>query len=391
MASLTLDWIQLASALGALHGVLLAGVLFVQRRNRTANRLLSGLVAACTLYLASTVYYSTPLFRAYPYFFGISYPVTWLFGPFVFLYARAAGDRSWRFRSSDLAHFVLPAIALLVALPYILLSGPEKLAVLDAWTSHGEPAHIAIFDLTKYASGLGYSVATLLFLRRHRQHILDSYSNLGSVNLAWLGWLSASAMAIWILAAGVLVSNAPVHIREEHVSLAIALLVYAIGYMGLRQPEVFRYVTSEFPVMRAAPRAVEVDTTPDVEPPRYGRSGMSGVEAARLQAALLHIMDTGEPWKDSELTLADLSSRLDTTPHKLSEVLNAQVGQTFHDFVNGYRVREVQRRIAGGDASRLKVLALALDAGFASKSTFNQAFKKHTSQTPSAFRQAIGA
>jgi AraC-like DNA-binding protein len=36
------------------------------------------------------------------------------------------------------------------------------------------------------------------------------------------------------------------------------------------------------------------------------------------------------------------------------------------------------------------MLALAMDAGFASKSTFNQAFKKHTAQTPSGFRQAVG-
>ena len=34
---------------------------------------------------------------------------------------------------------------------------------------------------------------------------------------------------------------------------------------------------------------------------------------------------------------------------------------------------------------------LAMDAGFASKSTFNEVFKKHTSQTPSDFRQAAGA
>jgi AraC-like DNA-binding protein len=53
--------------------------------------------------------------------------------------------------------------------------------------------------------------------------------------------------------------------------------------------------------------------------------------------------------------------------------------------VNGYRVREVQRRIKAGDARALKMLALALDAGFASKSTFNQSFKKHTGQTPSVF------
>jgi AraC-like DNA-binding protein len=72
-------------------------------------------------------------------------------------------------------------------------------------------------------------------------------------------------------------------------------------------------------------------------------------------------------------------------------VLNSQIGQTLYDFVNGYRVREVQRRIRAGEARTLKMLALALDAGFASKSTFNQAFKKHTTQTPSDFRQAVGA
>jgi AraC-like DNA-binding protein len=102
-------------------------------------------------------------------------------------------------------------------------------------------------------------------------------------------------------------------------------------------------------------------------------------------------MDKERPWRDSELTLADLAASLDTSPHKLSEVLNSLIGQTFYDFVNGYRVREVQRRIQAGEARAFKILALAMDAGFASKSTFNQAFKKHTSQTPSDFRQAVGA
>jgi AraC-like DNA-binding protein len=58
--------------------------------------------------------------------------------------------------------------------------------------------------------------------------------------------------------------------------------------------------------------------------------------------------------------------------------------------VNGYRVREVQRRIAAGEARTQKMLSLAMDAGFASKSTFNVVFKKVTSQTPSDFRQAAG-
>jgi AraC-like DNA-binding protein len=161
--------------------------------------------------------------------------------------------------------------------------------------------------------------------------------------------------------------------------------------MGLRQPEVLRYATAEFAVVPPPPPPPPPPAAESSAPvPRYERSGLDVDEAAQLRTSLFAVMDDEQPWKDSELTLSDLAGRLNSTPHKLSELLNDQVGQTFYDFVNGYRVREVQRRIQAGDAQRLKILALALDAGFASKSTFNAAFKKHTGRTPSDFRQAVG-
>jgi hypothetical protein len=72
MASLTLDWIQLVSLAGAVQGLFLTGVLVAQRRNRTANGLLAVLMAAFTIYLASTVYYGAGIVRQFPHFFGIS-------------------------------------------------------------------------------------------------------------------------------------------------------------------------------------------------------------------------------------------------------------------------------------------------------------------------------
>jgi len=391
MAGLTLDWFQLGAVVGALHGVLLTGVLLAQRNNRTANRILAALMAAFALYLASSVYYSTPLFRAFPYFFGVSYPMPWIFGPLVYLYARAASDRAWRFTPKALVHFVPAVVSIVVGFQFYMMGPAEKIAAYDRWTRGGMPPQIALIDPLKYVSGIAYSAATVLYLRRHRRHIQDNYSNTARVNLVWLGWLAGSAMAIWAFATTLRLTGANAPVRDEQLSLAIALLIYAIGYLGLRQPEVFRYVTTEFPVVHAspAPPAPEAGASEEV-PSRYERSGLGDDEAMRLKSRLLELMDKQQPWKDSELTLADLAARLDSTPHKLSEVLNVQVGSTFYDFVNAYRVREVQRRIAEGDAARLKMLALALDAGFSSKSTFNHVFKKHTSQTPSDFRQAIG-
>ena len=393
MASLTLDWLQIASVVGALQGLFLTGVIFAQKKNRTANVLLAVLMAMFTIYLAGTVYFSTGLVRRFPHFFGVSYQTPWVFGPLVYLYARAASDRSWRFEKRTLIHFVPVAINTLAFSPYYFMSGAAKLAMMDRWLAGDVPLQLAILDPFKYISGLGYSIATVLYLRRHRRQIEHSYSNIGRVNLTWLMTLTVAAFGIWLLATSLKIAGVAGLVRDAHISLAMAVLVYAIGYMGLRQPEVFRYETAEYPVPKPVATAQPPAPPPDEPEPaqRYERSGLSDVEARRLKTSLLAIMDAKRPWRDSELTLADLAEQLGSTPHKLSEVLNSEVGETFYDFVNGYRVREVQRRIKAGEARALKMLALAMDAGFASKSTFNQAFKKHTSQTPSDFRQAVGA
>lgn len=101
-------------------------------------------------------------------------------------------------------------------------------------------------------------------------------------------------------------------------------------------------------------------------------------------------MERDRPCRRSELTLGELAEQLGTTPHRLSEVLNGQLEMSFYDFINGYRVREVQERLIGPDGTRYTYLTLALDAGFASKSTFNAAFKKHTGMTPSDYRRTSG-
>ena len=369
MASLTLDWLQLAALVGALQGFFLAGTLFAQRKNPTANRLLGVLMLTFTVFLGSTVYYSTGLFERWPHFFGVSYHMPFVFGPLVYLYARAASDRSWRLSTRDSLHFLPVAITVGSTIPMYVLSGPEKVALLQEFVRGNVPTRLIVFDAFKFVSGIAYSVATVWLVLRHGRVVQNSYSNIDRVNMRWLLWITGAAAAIWVMA--LVVDDT----SDDILSLAIAILVYSIGYFGMRQPAIFRYETREMPI----PPTMENPADP------YARSGLPDTEADALRVSLIALMETEQPWKDSELTLPQLAEQLGTTPHKLSEVLNAQMKQTFYDFVNGYRVREVQRRIKAGDARSLKMLALALDAGFASKSTFNEVFKKHTSLTPSAY------
>jgi hypothetical protein len=178
MPSLTLDWVQLAAIVGALQGLVLTTVLAAQRTNRTANRLLATLMATFTIYLAAGPYYTAGLIRVYPHFFAVNYQTPWVFGPLVYLYARAASDRSWRFRFRDLVHFVPVTITTLAAMPFYMMSGAEKIATYEHWAAHGVTGALAWLDPSKYVSGIAYSSLTVLYLVRHRRDVEHSYSNL---------------------------------------------------------------------------------------------------------------------------------------------------------------------------------------------------------------------
>ena len=403
--AITLDWLHIIALLGALQGLFLAGVLAVRERNRTANRILAVLMFAFSISLATSVYHAARLEQVFPHFFGAAYPMPLIYGPLVYLYSVAASDRSRRLTWWDALHFVPFVLVIISALPVYLMSGPGKLAFYDAILRGENPGVTAWVDPLKLVSGVTYATVTLLFLRRHRERIKDSYSSLERVNLTWLIRLAAGAAAIWLVAVASeflpFLQGPETNRGEDIITLGVALMVYGIGYMALRQAEIFRFDTAEYAVpvvepdtpLNSAPAPApapppEPVVTSAPEASRYERSGLSDREAANLKKALLTTMDERRPWRSSELTLADLAQLLSTTPHKLSEVLNAQLQQTFYDFVNGYRVRDVQRRIGSDEARNLTILSLALDAGFASKSTFNDVFKKHTGKTPSDYRRS---
>lgn len=61
------------------------------------------------------------------------------------------------------------------------------------------------------------------------------------------------------------------------------------------------------------------------------------------------------------------------------------MGKNFRDWLNEYRVREIQRLIV--EHPEKTILELALDSGFGSKSSFNQVFLRVTGKTPRAWKQ----
>jgi len=144
------------------------------------------------------------------------------------------------------------------------------------------------------------------------------------------------------------------------------------------------------------PPASEPPSLPDTPPapaptpekPRYEKSRLDDDTANSLLALLLEKMEREKLYKDPDITLPGLAEKVELSHHLLSQLINDRLGKNFNTFINEYRVAEVCRMLENPD-NRDKLLAIAYDAGFRSKSTFNAFFKKCTGKTPSEYRKSL--
>ena len=87
--------------------------------------------------------------------------------------------------------------------------------------------------------------------------------------------------------------------------------------------------------------------------------------------------------------MADLTEQMQLPGHIISEVLNGLLKQNFYDYINNYRIEEFKKLAELPENASETNLNIAFSAGFNSKTTFNTAFKKFTSQTPTQFRNKL--
>jgi AraC-like DNA-binding protein len=68
-------------------------------------------------------------------------------------------------------------------------------------------------------------------------------------------------------------------------------------------------------------------------------------------------------------------------------VINQGLNQSFFEFINRYRIEDAKAALIDPKYKNCTILAVAYDAGFNSKTSFNNAFKKYQGMTPSAFKK----
>jgi YesN/AraC family two-component response regulator len=175
--------------------------------------------------------------------------------------------------------------------------------------------------------------------------------------------------------------------------LAISAITLFSGIHGLLQkrPEHFFYDRQE---LEPIPDTTDVQTAsegPDLESSKtlmikYSGSALTEVHAEKLKGELGELMNIKKVFTNENLSIDDVAELLSTNSKYISQVINEYHEQNFYNYINSYRIEEAKKIIRLPGNEKYSLQGIANMVGFASKSTFNKAFKKFTGITPSEYR-----
>lgn len=120
---------------------------------------------------------------------------------------------------------------------------------------------------------------------------------------------------------------------------------------------------------------------------KYGDKKIEPSEANELLMKLQDLMQEEKLYKNPDLLLPEVAKKLNIITHRLSQLINDNMGKTFPLFVNEYRIEEAKGLLKSNRTFTLE--AIGYECGFNSKSTFYSTFKKHTGTTPAKYQNGL--
>lgn len=143
------------------------------------------------------------------------------------------------------------------------------------------------------------------------------------------------------------------------------------------------YVVAVYVVGLIGFKLRELPQFPDPAPPPALPDSRIDDAYARLQT----LMQSEQLWAEPDLNLNDVAQRLGLTAVETSRVIKEGSGKHFRNYVNAFRIVAVKRKLRDPAYRSVSVLAISLESGFNSESSFYRVFKAATGVSPTEFRQ----
>ena len=306
----------------------------------------------------------------------------WL-GPLFFVYLQDIACR-WRKpgdKRSIARHLLLPSVATVFAVVTFALLEVTRDNLQAGRSSDLEALVLTVvhygFLFLTVALAVQWVVYVALVFYTQVQHIDRLKQYFASTEGMELQWVSILVCALCLYVLQHLIGQIMILQGEQDLvgplfdSFLVFVVVLALALWGLRpSPD----------LDRATRTLAEFETPKDK---KYEKSALDAAQSERIARKLVRAMEKDCLYRDPNLTLGMLAQHVGVSLNYVSQTLNQNLGQSFFEFINSWRIKEAMPLVARGDAT---ILAIAYEVGFNSRSAFYSAFKRATGQTPTSYK-----
>lgn len=302
-----------------------------------------------------------------------------IIGPLVYFYLKTQTNAQFKFNAVDYWHF-LPYVVYFFYHLLVFLSGKEG---VDWWAQRiHNPFQLGnLHSVTEIVSLLVYTILSLRLYRRYRRWLPTERSDTEAMLLNWYKNFLAlivlgvvSAQVLYVLGFFVSIS----YWDDWILRAIVAFNICYISFNGYLQPQPHRLIFDTNIPMESNFGSANLETA--IKKTEKPDPVELGIWCKKVEV----VVQTEKLYLNPELTLSDLSAKLNSNNSWVSYVINTGFQKNFNDFVNAFRVADFQEKVIDPKLSHYTLLALAYECGFNSKSTFNRAVKKATGELPSA-------
>jgi AraC-like DNA-binding protein len=342
-------------------------------RKSRANVFLSVLLMAFSFSMLHIRYAGSVLnhFSAKAYHLGD--PTFLLIGPLLWFYIEELTGSHVRFSLKAILHFLPALVIICCSLSFTLIPGENSFILF--LNSHPR-LPITLFWMIIVIQFSCYQFFIHKKWLAYQQLMQQEVSNTEDISISWVKFFMAVFLVInlfFLFGLFAVIHLDYVTWLWKAVGIVFSLSVFALGYKGILQREIFYPDEIKKSKETSGPLPSAAISKPD----------------RQLVDRIVAYMKEKKAYLDPELTLSKLAKDLSISRSQLSQLINDSIGENFYDFVNKYRVEEVKRLMADPQMKNFNMLGLALEAGFKSKSTFNLIFKRFTGLTPTEYKKNI--
>ncbi len=379
--------------LGSIFLVLATVYLLLFTENATksySDYLLSSLLLSQAWGVLVYLFMNSKYILSFPHLYKTGVPINYLAAPLSYLYVKAVLNNEFKLKKLDLLHFIPFLLFIINHIPFYALPTNEKLAIINNtildWSNTYK---FQTGILPEYVNFLLRPLQALIYLFFQWKLLLSFKKNQPSGHIQTqikkvISWLKIFSWTTTIILAGFFILTffvlmLPAYINNQIVVFILSLFVAGgffvmSGYL-LTHPAVL----SGLPFIKYEVVASKVRTDKSYSMPYVNYDYTKEMEE------ISRYFELEKPYLKTDLNINQVSVALGIASRELSFIINNHFGQRFTDFLNKYRIEYITNKLTKEYARNYTIESIVKEAGFASKSSFNLAFKKFNHCTPSEF------